>query len=208
MNEDLNSIISHNLSSLRKGKGLTQGELGEHFSYSDKAISKWEKGESLPDLITLKSLADFYEVTLDYLVTSHKDEDLIEQGKNPPNKIFKQKIILVLFALCTLISLFVIGDFILRIKPLPSWNSFQVYFWMMPSLAIVASFFFRHFKWKLASFISFVIFVWLLALAFYLELGYDWGKNGWNSWFILFSPIPITLILCWIWFLFLKKKNT
>ena len=53
-------IVAANLSALRKEKGLTQVQLAEQLHYSDKAVSKWERGESLPDLAVMKQLADFY----------------------------------------------------------------------------------------------------------------------------------------------------
>ena len=66
--DDLKIIIGKNLSSLRKARKLTQLELAEKLNYSDKAVSKWEKGATTPDIETLKQLCDFYGVTLDYLV--------------------------------------------------------------------------------------------------------------------------------------------
>ncbi len=65
---ELKQIVAHNLSQLRKEHQLTQIQLAEQIHYSDKAVSKWERGESLPDLVVLKQLADYYHVTLDALV--------------------------------------------------------------------------------------------------------------------------------------------
>ena len=67
--EDLKMIFAENLSVLRKKKGWTQLELAEKLNYSDKAVSKWERGESLPDVIILKRIAELYEVSVDYLLT-------------------------------------------------------------------------------------------------------------------------------------------
>ncbi len=64
---ELRKIIGKNLSELRKRKKYTQQELGEILLYSDKTISKWEKGESLPGIEILCSLCDLYGITLDYL---------------------------------------------------------------------------------------------------------------------------------------------
>ncbi len=65
---ELKQIVARNLSQLRKEHQLTQIQLAELIHYSDKAISKWERGESLPDLVVLKQLADYYHVSLDALV--------------------------------------------------------------------------------------------------------------------------------------------
>ncbi len=66
--ENLNLIIAKNISELRKKQGLTQLELAEKLNYSDKAVSKWERAESIPDVAVLKEIADLFGVTLDYLV--------------------------------------------------------------------------------------------------------------------------------------------
>lgn len=60
--------ISKRLVSLRKSKELTQAQLAEVIHYSDKVISKWERGESLPSIEAVKVLADFYQLSLDDLL--------------------------------------------------------------------------------------------------------------------------------------------
>ncbi len=67
--KELNAIIAENIVSLRKSKGLTQLQLAEQLNYSDKAVSKWERGESLPDISVIKQIADFFSVSVDYLLT-------------------------------------------------------------------------------------------------------------------------------------------
>ena len=62
--EDLKDIISKNIIKFRKLSGLTQGELAEKLNYSDKAVSKWERSESLPDIVVLKQIADVFEVSV------------------------------------------------------------------------------------------------------------------------------------------------
>lgn len=66
---DLRQIIAHNIVRLRTARGWTQAELAERLSYSDKAISKWERGESLPDVIVLKQLADLFSLRVDDLLS-------------------------------------------------------------------------------------------------------------------------------------------
>ena len=65
---DLKLIVAKNISSLRREREMTQFELAEKLSYSDKAVSKWERGESIPDVVVLKSIADLFSVTVDYLL--------------------------------------------------------------------------------------------------------------------------------------------
>lgn len=68
--DDLKAIVSENIVQLRRENGLTQVELAEKLNYSDKAVSKWERGESLPDISVLKQIADMFNVTVDYLLKS------------------------------------------------------------------------------------------------------------------------------------------
>ena len=66
--ENLNNVIAENISNLRKKAGLTQLELAEKLNYSDKAVSKWERGESIPDVVVLKQIADMFGVKVDFLL--------------------------------------------------------------------------------------------------------------------------------------------
>lgn len=70
---ELKSIISKNIISLRQMSGMTQSELAEKINYSDKAVSKWERGESLPDIVVLKNIALLFGVSLDWLTEEEHD---------------------------------------------------------------------------------------------------------------------------------------
>ena len=67
--EDLKPIIARNIAALRQAAGMTQLELAEALHYSDKAVSKWERAESVPDISVLKQVADLFGVTVDRLIT-------------------------------------------------------------------------------------------------------------------------------------------
>ena len=74
INHSVKSIVARNLYDLRMKKGMTQLQLAEALNYSDKAVSKWERGESLPDLEVLIRIAEIYEVDLDYLISAEHDD--------------------------------------------------------------------------------------------------------------------------------------
>ena len=65
--EDLKKIVAKNITALRVSAGMTQSDLGEQLLYSDKSISKWERGDALPDVIVLKKMSTIFGVTVDYL---------------------------------------------------------------------------------------------------------------------------------------------
>ena len=68
-------IIAENITRLRKSAKLTQAELAEKLNYSDKAISKWERGDSIPDVFVLSELASLFSVTVDYFLCEHSDNE-------------------------------------------------------------------------------------------------------------------------------------
>ena len=77
--EELRLITASNIIKLRTGAGMTQAELGQRLNYSDKSISKWERGEAIPDAFVLTQMAELFGVTVDYLLSSH-------DGWEPPKE--------------------------------------------------------------------------------------------------------------------------
>lgn len=75
--EKMKQRIGINIASYRKQAGLTQAGLAEKLSYSDKAISKWERGESIPDVLTLVQLAEQFAITVNDLLS---DPDELPDG--------------------------------------------------------------------------------------------------------------------------------
>ena len=73
--ENLREIIAENIAALRTKRGMTQSELAEKLNYSDKSVSKWERAEGIPDVVVLKSMADIFGVTVDYMLTEHNAEE-------------------------------------------------------------------------------------------------------------------------------------
>lgn len=81
-----NEIIAQNLALYRKLHGLTQSELAEAIGYSDKSVSKWERGEGLPDVLLLMALSDIYGVTVSELIgQTKKSKETKEKIKTAQN---------------------------------------------------------------------------------------------------------------------------
>ena len=81
---NLKEVIAKNITDLRTKANMTQLSLAEELNYSDKAISKWERAESIPDITVLKTIADLFGVTVDYLLEEeHKsNKSIIIANKN------------------------------------------------------------------------------------------------------------------------------
>ena len=77
--EEIRSVIAKNIAGLRQANDMTQAELAEKLNYSDKAVSKWERAESIPDISVLKEIATLFGVTVDYLITLEHDKETVQE---------------------------------------------------------------------------------------------------------------------------------
>ncbi len=92
----LKQIIARNIVDLRHASGMTQLELAEKLSYTDKAVSKWERGESIPDITVLIKIAELFGVSVDWLISEEHEG---ETPANVPQKKQTRKIIVWLSVL-------------------------------------------------------------------------------------------------------------
>lgn len=74
---------------------LTQIELAEKINYSDKAVSKWERGESIPDVSVLLELSKLFGVSIDFLVTAHENKEIAKEQTSYAATIKKRNHILI-----------------------------------------------------------------------------------------------------------------
>ena len=114
--EDFKPIIAKNITALRQAKKMTQIELAEQLNYSDKAVSKWERGESIPDIGVCKTIADLFGVSLDYLLEEEHDHHPIAVIEMPPKNRRNQAVV-------TVLSIFVVLDLIMP-QNLAIWLNF------------------------------------------------------------------------------------
>lgn len=135
---DLKSIIAKNIVALRQAAKLTQSDLAEQLNYSDKAISKWERAESMPDITVLKAIADLFGVPLDYLVQEdHADAPPAPVEQTPvPSKKRNHLVITLLSILIvwfTVTLIYVTMD----MAALAHWGRFLVFAYALPVSSIV-----------------------------------------------------------------------
>ncbi len=199
MNENvpLKKIVASNLTELRKEKGLTQIQLAQLFNYSDKAVSKWERGDTLPDLETLKALADYYGVTLDYLVhdgdKKEKAQYLLAEEKAPVNT----KAIAIIS--CMIAPLLCVALYIALWLSL-GYNYWLAFIWWIP-IDFLLLFIFAWLWWdKTQRTIYGILLSWSAVVCTYLELGMDLPNGmGWQVWEIILIGIPLTIaLLLWM----------
>ena len=91
--EDLNAIIAKNLVELRLKAGFTQLQLAEKINYTDKAVSKWERGEALPDIRVIVKIAEIYNITVDDLISPHTEKKI-----KPKMNIGKKRLLITMLS--------------------------------------------------------------------------------------------------------------
>lgn len=104
--EDIKSIVAKNITELRLLNNMTQMELAEKLNYSDKTISKWERGESSPDIAVLVEMANIFGVTLDYLVRTENIDEAVKENKKKQTKYNRRVISYISESVVWLIAVF------------------------------------------------------------------------------------------------------
>ncbi len=202
--EKLKHQIGTNIALYRKQSGLTQAGLAEKLNYSDKAISKWERGESIPDVITLWQLAEQFDITVNDLLA---DPNALPENPDAGNlekvmsqvseKALKRKanknVILALSS--TLVWFIALLAFVV-ISSFDFPNSWVAFIYALPINAIVALSLrsawhdYRWNRWLISG------IVWGTLLSLHVSLVLFLNFNMWKL-FLLGIPGELAIIL---WF--------
>jgi len=122
--------VAANIAHYRKLHNMTQSELAEKISYSDKSVSKWERGDGVPDIYVLVTLAELFNVTVDDLVS-----DNAPLPPPPDQDIEKKRVfILVMSVLLAWLTATVVYTALRVLLPDLTWA------WYCFIVAIVATF--------------------------------------------------------------------
>ena len=200
--DNLKDRIGANIAMQRKRVGLTQAGLAEKLNYSDKAISKWERGESMPDVLTLMQLAQLFDISVGDLL-----EDPNQLPGNPgklekamtqvSEKALKRKANKnVILGLSTTLVWFIALLVFVVISSFDLPNSWVSFFYAVPVNAIVLLSLrsaWRDFRWN-RGLIS--VIVWGFLVSIYVSLLVFLRFNMWRI-FLLGIPGEIAIML---WF--------
>ena len=167
---------------------MTQAELAEQFNYTDKAVSKWEKGETSPDIETLYALCEFYGVTIDYLThpgSKEEKEEYVVKDSNFYNKVWQTALtVSIVWMVATLIF-----TWLLMLHNYVYW---QVFIWAVPVSGFMLNLLnHRYFKNRMMYFVCWSIIVWGLLTGMFFQL---LDEMLWPL-FILGAPAEVTLFL-------------
>ena len=191
---ELKEIITNNLIRYRKLNNLTQAMLAEKINYSDKAVSKWERGESIPDIYTLTLLAELYGITINDLTSK-------ETKAKPKKKETKKNHFIITILSVILVWLVASAGYITPsiFQNIPNlWITFVV---AMPVSFIVLLVFSALWGSKKTNFLCITGLILTIILAVALSLSICLSLH--KAWllFILFVPLELLNIF---WFILRK----
>ncbi len=200
----LKQNIAKNIAALRKQHNVTQADLAVRLSYSDKSVSKWERGEGLPDVYVLTRIADMFGVTVNELV-SDGDPTLAlgsaEQERDttasPKSRIF---IALLSGGLVWFVA--ALAFFILNVA-CPNFASWLVFLYAIPVSAIVMTVF-SHLWWgQILRGGSVSVLVWGIALSVHLTCSAV-GVSGLSPIYVAAGAFEV-LVLLWYSYLYFRS---
>lgn len=199
--DQLKGIIAKNLSRFRKAAGITQQQLAQQINYSDKAVSKWERGEGIPDVVVLKTLADMYGVTVNDFLVEHKEQPL---GKSSLKTLIAKRWLVALLSagLVWLVATVVTVVWLFVDKTVPVAK--YAYICALPvSLTVLLVFSCLWCKlWERCVVAS--LLMWSLCLLIHIFLNFS------NAWLIYIIGAAVQLLII-LWYLLrffvLKDKN-
>lgn len=195
-NSPWREALKENLIRLRREKKLTQAEVGEKLNYSDKTISKWERGDGVPDLSALMELAALYGVSLDQLVgtpASKKEKGIFNAAT--------RTVVLLTITCIVWISAIVVFMLLLLLLPEFSGNYLSFVFALPITFAILGAAFS---SWHMPywAFGCFSLMVWGICLVLHLT----WFPDRANLIYSAGGIIQLTAIVA-LGFVLLKKKK-
>lgn len=207
--ETLKTMLGKNIGTYRKRQGLTQAALAEKLNYSDKAVSKWERGESIPDVLTLMQLAELFGVTVDDLLQDpnrlpEQTGAVVGRMEKAVEKHLKRKADKrIILGLSSILVWFVALLSFVVVSSLGIPKSWLAFLYAIPANAIVLLSLlsaWRDFRWN-KTLVS--VIMWGVLLSLYMSLVLFGRHNIWKL-FLLGIPGQLAILL---WFRLFRKQS-
>ncbi len=206
--EKLKKQIGININTYRKHNGLTQAALADRLNYSDKAISKWERGESMPDVTTLIQLAEVFQISVNELLVDPdalpEETGTVERvmGKAVEKTLKRKADKRIILKLTSVLVWFVAVCIFVVLSSLDLSRSWLAFFYAVPVNAVVHLSLRSAWRDYRRNQLLISTIVWGVLTALYVSLLVFTGENVWRIfllgipgqaavflWFRLFRPV-------------------
>ena len=188
---DLKPIIAKNITELRTAAGMTQIDLAESLNYSDKAVSKWERGESVPDVSVLLRIAELFGVTLDYLV---HEQEAVKPVTELKKEKFKNRALITGISITLVWLVATVAYVSTEMAAVLDVYRWLVFIWAAPVASVVWLIFNSMWFNKKINYIIISLLVWSCLAAVFLTL-YISNFSASNIWLLFVLGIPAQIII-------------
>ena len=185
--EKLRQTLAANIACYRKQCNLTQDELAEMIHYSGKSVSKWERGEGVPDIYVLVMLSDIFAVTVNDLISEKQPKRRCAQPQVKRN-------IITLMSLGLVWLVATVAYFFLRVAAPQLSGAWLAFIVAVPVTFIVATVFTSLWHPKLLRFICISGIVWSTAMALHIIFHIE-------NMFLIYVVAGILQLLIVLWYL-------
>ncbi len=163
-------VLAKNLIKFRKNAGLSQLELAKKLNYSNKNISKWEKGETMPNAFVLQKIAQIYGVKIEDLLSEQTPVEEKPVEEKPKKNIRKTlfRLVMLIMANAILFASGIALVYILKLLNVTGFNLNLIYLYLAPFSFLSVTIYIRVI-YKFVDIISLSAFGWLICLSLYLS---------------------------------------
>ncbi len=191
--KELREVIAKNIQELRTKKKITQFHLAQALNYSDKAVSKWERAESTPDITVLKQIADFFGVSVDYLLTEEHSAH-VERTQSISAAVRHNRFIISALSVSLIWCIAVFAFVFLKLSPKAAdFQSWLVFLYAAPVSMIVVLVFNSIWGKRRLNFLIISLMVWMTLISVYVSFVVMPPYH--NLWPVFFLGIPAQLII-------------
>lgn len=180
--KDINLIIGNNIKELRKINKMTQNDLAEKLNYSNKAVSRWESGEVIPDVQTLNNICEVFEIPIENIFKEQlptekvKKEYKFRMGNKMAITLLSVLLVWLIATVTYVYSRITFND-----------NLWQVFIWAIPLSCIIGIVFNSIWGRKFFNFVLISILIWSTLTSIYLQF------IEYNMWLIFIIGIPMQI---------------
>ena len=194
----IRTILAEKLTAYRKRAGMTQAELAEKLNYSDKSISKWERGDGMPDLLVLCQLADLYDIPLDAFL---RDGPLVRSQVEQRSR----HAIITLLSLGLVIFVSAIAFFVCHVAQVKvGWLSF---IYAVPVCMILLVVFSHIWGNTLHQAIAVSLLDWSLIASIYISFRAIAPSISGIAMLFMVGAVFQVLIILWYVLMFVRRRN-
>lgn len=195
--QELRTQVAKNLSEYRRLYELTQAELAEKLNYSDKSVSKWERGEGMPDVYVLSRIAELYDISVDDLISNRTPRKTSSSFKALRHR---KRVLITLLSVGLVWLVAVTAFFVLNVFAPDLSRTWLAFLLALPPSAIVLTVFAGLWGRHIHQFFAVSGIVWSMALCLHLAFQFQHMHY-------IYLVAAVLQVLFVLWFILIRSSK-